>query len=58
MKAVEIEKAVSVLAEAPFDAAEFPFAFLEAFGNSPVLKTDLRLAGTHFWLAKSVSVDR
>ena len=33
MNAVEIEEAVSKLAEAPFDAAEFPFAFLEAFGN-------------------------
>jgi len=33
MNAVEIEEAVSQLAEAPFDADEFPFAFLEAFGN-------------------------
>lgn len=33
MNAVEIEEAVSALAERPFDAAEFPFAFLEAFGN-------------------------
>jgi hypothetical protein len=33
MNAVEIEEAVSLLAEAPFDADEFPFAFLEAFGN-------------------------
>jgi hypothetical protein len=33
MNAVEIEQAVSILAEAPFDAAEFPYAFLEAFGN-------------------------
>jgi hypothetical protein len=33
MNAVEIEEAVSRLAEAPFDPAEFPFAFLEAFGN-------------------------
>ena len=28
-----IEEAVSQLAEAPFDAEAFPFAFLEAFGN-------------------------
>lgn len=35
MNAVEIEEAVSMLAEAPFDPAEFPFAFLEAFGNKP-----------------------
>jgi hypothetical protein len=33
MNAVEIEEAVSQLAEAPFDLAMFPFAFLEAFGN-------------------------
>ncbi len=33
MNAVEIEEAVSRLAEAPFDSEEFPFAFLEAFGN-------------------------
>jgi hypothetical protein len=33
MNAVEIEQAVSELAEQPFDAAEFPFAFLAAFGN-------------------------
>ncbi len=30
MNAVEIEQAVSELAEAPFDAEEFPYAFLEA----------------------------
>ena len=33
MNAVEIEEAVSNLAGEPFDAATFPFAFLEAFGN-------------------------
>ena len=33
MNAVEIEEAVSLLAEAPFDPDEFPFAFLEAFGT-------------------------
>ncbi len=33
MNAVEIEEAVSELAEAPFDPEVFPFAFLEAFGN-------------------------
>ncbi len=35
MNAVEIEEAVSRLAEAPFDAETFPFDFLEAFGNKP-----------------------
>ncbi len=33
MNAVEIEEAITHLAEQPFDAATFPFAFLEAFGN-------------------------
>ncbi len=33
MNAVEIEEAVSRLAEAPFVPADFPYAFLEAFGN-------------------------
>ncbi len=33
MNAVEIEEAVSQLAEAPFDPETFPFSFLEAFGN-------------------------
>ncbi|MCC5845798.1 MAG: class I SAM-dependent DNA methyltransferase [Verrucomicrobia bacterium] len=35
MNAVEIEEAVSALAELPFDAEAFPYAFLEAFGNKP-----------------------
>lgn len=33
MNAVEIEETISLLAEQPFDAGTFPFAFLEAFGN-------------------------
>jgi len=33
LNAVEIEQAISDLAEKPFDAASFPYAFLEAFGN-------------------------
>lgn len=33
MNPVEIEQAISDLAEAPFDAIEFPYAFLEAFGR-------------------------
>lgn len=33
MNAVEIEEAISKLAEQPFDPANFPYAFLEAFGN-------------------------
>ena len=42
MNAVEIEEAVSTLAEQPFDAHEFPFAFLEAFGNKATTIKRLR----------------
>ncbi|WP_372014344.1 class I SAM-dependent DNA methyltransferase [Tistrella mobilis] len=42
MNAVEIEEAVSDLAGAPFDAAEFPFAFLAAFGMKPTTIRRLR----------------
>lgn len=42
MNAVEIEEAVSKLAEEPFDAAEFPYQFLEAFGNKSTTIQKLR----------------
>lgn len=42
MNAVEIEEAVSNLAEQPFDAQEFPYAFLEAFGNKATTIKRLR----------------
>lgn len=42
MNAVEIEQAISALAEQPFDAAEFPFAFLQAFGNKETTIKRLR----------------
>ena len=42
VNAVEIEEAVSQLAEQPFDAQEFPFAFLEAFGNKATTIKRLR----------------
>ena len=42
MNAVEIEEAISVLAARPFDAEEFPYAFLEAFGNKETTLKRLR----------------
>ena len=42
MNAVEIEQAVCELVEAPFDRENFPFAFLEAFGNKATTIDRLR----------------
>ena len=42
MNAVEIEEAISELAEQPFEPQEFPFAFLEAFGNKKTTIKKLR----------------
>ncbi|PXX16097.1 type II restriction/modification system DNA methylase subunit YeeA [Nitrosomonas ureae] len=42
MNAVEIEEAISRLAEQQFDPAEFPYAFLEAFGNKATTISRLR----------------
>lgn len=42
MNAVEIEEAISALAERPFEADEFPYAFLEAFGNKETTLKRLR----------------
>jgi len=42
MNAVEIEKAISDLVREPFDPIEFPFAFLEAFGNKATTIKRLR----------------
>ena len=42
MNAVEIEEAISLLADHPFDPAEFPYAFLEAFGNKTTTLKQLR----------------
>ncbi len=42
MNAIEIEQAISALAEQPFDAEEFPFAFLQAFGNKETTLKRLR----------------
>jgi len=42
MNAVEIETAVSELALQPFDGEEFPFSFLQAFGNKETTIKRLR----------------
>lgn len=42
MNAVEIEEAISALADQPFDGGEFPFAFLQAFGNKETTIKKLR----------------
>ena len=42
MNAVEIEEAVTALAEQSFDPAEFPYAFLAAFGNKETTLKRLR----------------
>ncbi|MHB1737080.1 MAG: class I SAM-dependent DNA methyltransferase [Acidithiobacillus sp.] len=47
MNAVEIEQAITDLAEQPFDPAEFPYAFLEAFGNKATTIQRLRSGATN-----------
>ncbi|HRH85362.1 MAG TPA: lactate dehydrogenase [Rubrivivax sp.] len=47
MNAVEIEQAISDLALQPFDAAEFPFAFLAAFGNKDTALKRLRVGNNN-----------
>ena len=47
MNAVEIEQAISELAEQPFDAEEFPYAFLMAFGNKDTTIKRLRTGASN-----------
>ena len=47
MNAVEIEEAVSLLVSEPFDRVEFPFQFLEAFGNKETTIQRLRKGSTN-----------
>ena len=47
LNAIEIEQAISDLAEQPFDAAEFPFSFLEAFGNKETTLKRLRAGASN-----------
>ncbi len=47
MNAVEIEQAITDLAEQPFNSAEFPYAFLEAFGNKATTIKRLRAGASN-----------
>ena len=47
MNAVEIEAAISDLASQPFDRVEFPYAFLQAFGNKETTLKRLRSGETN-----------
>lgn len=47
MNAVEIEQAITELAEQPFDPIEFPYAFLEAFGNKETTIKRLRAGASN-----------
>lgn len=47
MNAVEIADAISRLAEQPFEAAAFPYAFLEAFGNKETTIKRLKTGNTN-----------
>ena len=47
MNAVEIEEAISQLAEQPFDPQNFPYAFLEAFGNKETTIKRLRAGASN-----------
>lgn len=47
MNAVEIEEAISLLAEQPFVPTEFPFLFLEAFGNKETTIKRLKVGNSN-----------
>jgi hypothetical protein len=47
MNAVEIEQAITDLADRPFDAANFAYAFLEAFGNKATTIRRLRAGASN-----------
>jgi hypothetical protein len=47
LNAVEIEQAITNLAEEPFEPATFPYAFLEAFGNKETTIKRLRAGASN-----------
>src|ERR1035441_2120169 len=47
LNAVEIEEAISQLADQPFEPQSFPYAFLEAFGNKETMIKRLRAGASN-----------
>jgi hypothetical protein len=47
LNAVEIEEAISQLADQPFDSDNFPYTFLEAFGNKETTIKRLRAGASN-----------
>jgi hypothetical protein len=47
LNAVEIEEAISQLADQPFDPENFPYSFLEAFGNKATTIKRLRTGASN-----------
>ena len=47
LNAVEIEEAISQLADQPFDPKNFPYSFLEAFGNKETTIKRLRAGASN-----------
>jgi hypothetical protein len=47
LNAVEIEEAISQLADQPFDSENFPYTFLEAFGNKETTIKRLRAGASN-----------
>jgi len=47
LNAVEIEEAISQLADLPFDPERFPYSFLEAFGNKETTIKRLRVGASN-----------
>jgi len=47
MNAVEIEEAITTLAERPFESEQFPYLFLEAFGNKETTIKRLRVGASN-----------
>jgi hypothetical protein len=58
LNAVEIEEAISQLADQPFDPGNFPYAFLEAFGNKETTIKRRRTGGPRTSLTLMVSSDQ